>query len=94
MSNSPCQEVSWTTVSAQIALCLESERAALDPLHHVAGHDPIKMFTMLRRMALRDVILAALVVNLRAAAPRQLCRKFEKSVDVESVSGSGLVRVG
>lgn len=40
MSNSPYREASWAAVSAEIATGLEPGRVALDPLHHVAGHDP------------------------------------------------------
>jgi hypothetical protein len=39
ISNSPYRDASWAAVSAEIATGLELERVALDPLHHVAGHD-------------------------------------------------------
>ncbi|WP_371652216.1 helix-turn-helix domain-containing protein, partial [Streptomyces mirabilis] len=39
MSNSPDRDASWAAASAEIATGLGPERVALDPLHHVAGHD-------------------------------------------------------
>jgi hypothetical protein len=39
LSNSLYPHASWTDAPTQIAMGLEPERAALDPLHHVVGHD-------------------------------------------------------
>jgi len=39
LSNSLYQDASWADALTQIVRGLEPERAALDPLHHVVGHD-------------------------------------------------------
>jgi hypothetical protein len=39
--NSPQQGASWAAASMEIVRSLVPEGATLDPLHHVAGHDPL-----------------------------------------------------
>jgi hypothetical protein len=36
------RKASRTAASTEIVISLEPERAALDPLHHVVGHDPLR----------------------------------------------------
>ncbi|CAL9673913.1 hypothetical protein SUDANB15_07616 (plasmid) [Streptomyces sp. enrichment culture] len=72
----PHQQASWAAVSTEIAMGLVPERVALDPLHHVVGHDPgaLAAFTA-REVAqrIRD--------ERRASACRLLMRSEEAEAE-------------